>query len=57
MKEDAQAEPEKETAEAAEKEKEVVETEKETTEAVEKETAEQLKQKKKPQQLRLRMQK
>jgi hypothetical protein len=39
MKEDAQAEPEKETAEAAEKEKEVVETEKETTEAVEKETA------------------
>ena len=40
MKEDAQAEPEKETAEAAEIEKEVVETEKETTEAVEKETAE-----------------
>lgn len=40
MKEDAQAEPEKETAEAAETEKEVVETEKETTEAVEKETAE-----------------
>lgn len=39
MKEDAQAEPEKETAEAAEIEKEVVETEKETTEAVEKETA------------------
>lgn len=39
MKEDAQAEPEKETAEAAETEKEVVETEKETTEAVEKETA------------------
>lgn len=40
MKEDAQAEPEKETAEAVETEKEVVETEKETTEAVEKETAE-----------------
>ena len=40
MKEDAQAEPEKETAEAAETEKEVVETEKETTEAVEKGTAE-----------------
>ena len=40
MKEDAQSEPEKETAEAAETEKEVVETEKETTEAVEKETAE-----------------
>lgn len=39
MKEDAQAEPEKETAEAAETEKEVVETGKETTEAVEKETA------------------
>ena len=39
MKEDAQAEPEKEIAEAAETEKEVVETEKETTEAVEKETA------------------
>ena len=48
MKEDAQAEPEKETAEAAETGKEVVETEKETTEAVEKETADAVETEKEP---------